>query len=83
LWGIDGLGRGLLVDVLGDDTDDTKSSIPDIKRIPMRDKVVGEERPAPVYDLFLDVSLLILLVRSSREPRRHEKPGTEHGRRRS
>jgi len=52
---IDGLGRGLLFDMLTDDTDDTKSSIPDIKRIPMRGKVVGEERPRSVYDLFLDV----------------------------
>ena len=57
MWVIDGLGGGSLVDMLTDDTDDTKWSIPDIKRIPMRDKVVGEERPASVYELFLDVPL--------------------------
>jgi len=45
---LDGLGRGLLFDLLTDDTDDTKSSIPDIKRIPTRDKMAGVERPPSV-----------------------------------
>ena len=54
---VDGLGRASLLDTRTDDTDDTKSSIPDIKTIPMRDKVVSEEGPPPVYDLFLDAPL--------------------------
>ena len=43
--------------MLTDDTDDTKSSIPDIKRIPIRDKVAGEARPASVYDVPLKAAL--------------------------
>jgi len=44
--------RGLLFDMPTDNTDDTKSSIPDIKRIPMQGKVVSKERPRSVYNLY-------------------------------
>ena len=50
LWVIDGLATGLLLDSLNDDTDDTKSTIPDIDRILMRDSVAGEEGPLSKYD---------------------------------
>lgn len=39
----DSLGRGLIFDRLEDDTDDTKSTKPDINTIPMQDRLASEE----------------------------------------
>jgi len=55
LWVIDGIGEGLLVDRLRDDTNDTKSTMPDINTILVRDRVVSAKGPPSMYDLVLDV----------------------------
>jgi len=53
LRAIDGLGGGLPLERLIDDTDDTKSLILDINTTRMRDRVASKQLPPSVYDSVL------------------------------